>query len=95
MTKQFATPRVKIQHPWKQPGSNLSPHTFPRPEGSATACPQHESACSGRGMDGRMPRETLADRVSFPAGFWGMLRAPNWMMLFLVSLFVLLLGNLN
>lgn len=46
-------------------------------------------------MDGRMPGKTLADHVSFPAGFWGMLRAPNWMMLFLVSLFVLLLGNLN
>lgn len=72
MTKQFATPRVKIQHPWKQPGSNLSPDTFPRSEGSATACPQHESACSGRGMDGRMPGKTLADHVSqLPSWFLG------------------------
>lgn len=93
MTKQFDTPRVKIQHPGKQLGSNLFPDTFPRSEGSATVCPQHKSACSGRGTDGR-PGKTLADRVSFPAGFWGMLRAPN-LMLFLVSLFVLLLGNLT
>lgn len=95
MTKQFDTPRVKIQHPWKQPGSNLSQTPFQGQQAQLQPVLNTKAPAVGEGWTDACPGKTLADRVSFPAGFWGMLRAPNLMMLFLVSLFVLLLGNLT